>query len=229
MKAPSILTKAFSVSSICLLGIALACTDHETPEIPNLPESECMLATNAAITRAYPCEFKIEKLTFYDKNGAVIGDVTPTSSEIILTRSAAKEDSNPLAVAVDQIGLLTYDVKATIRRIATPSFPVVAGYQLRYTNHVSGVLALTTPGESFQVGSSVPLAIPVGGTAEHSFELSYLYQIVNTGSGLKPTAFRGLTAFLIYNDATAAELDGHPSAIGNVAEAYVKIVTKSGV
>ena len=229
MKAFPNISKVFSLSSICLVGIVLACTDHEIPEIPNLPESECMLATNASMPRPYPCEFKIEKLTFYDKNGMVIGEVTPTSSEITLPRSAAKEDTNPLATAVDQVGSLKYDVKATIKRIATPSFPVVAGYQLRYTQHVSGVLALTTPGESFQVGSSVPLNIPVGGTAEQTFELSYLYQIVDTGSGLKPTAFRGLTAFLIYNDATAEELDGHPSAIGNVAEAYVKIVTKSAI
>ena len=228
MKGNSTISKAFSVTTICLLGMVLSCTDHEIPEVPNFPESECMLATNATVPRTYPCEFKIEKLTFYDKTGAVIGDVTPTSSEITLTRSAAKSDNNPTATALDAIGLLTFDVKATIKRIATPSLPVVAGYQLRYSSHVSGILALTTPGESYQVGPSVPLDIPVGGTAEHSFELSYLYQIANTSGGLKPVAFRGLTAFLIYNDATSAALDGHPSAIGNVAEAYVRIVTKSG-
>ncbi|NIJ52730.1 hypothetical protein [Dyadobacter arcticus] len=228
MKKYSTIGKAFSVTTICLLGIVLSCTDHEIPEVPNFPESECMLATSVTTPRTYPCEFKIEKLTFYDKNGAVIGDVTPTSSEITLTRSAAKDDSNPSAVALNEVGILAYDVKATIRRIATPSFPVVLGYQLRYTTHPSGVLALTTPGESYQVGASVPLAIPVGGTAEQTFELSYLYQIANTMSGLKPVTFRGLTAFLIYNDATSEVLDGHPSAIGNVAETYVKIVTKSG-
>ncbi|MCF2489325.1 hypothetical protein [Dyadobacter sp. CY347] len=228
MKAKSTIGKAISIGTVCVFGIVLSCTDHEIPEIPNFPESECMLATNAAVSRAYPCEFKIEKLTFYDKDGAVIGEVTPITSEITLPRSAAKEDSNPSATAVNQVGLLTYDVTATVKRIATPSFPVVAGYQLRYTRHTSGVLALTTPGESYQTGTSVPLAIPLGGTAEQPFELSYLYRLDDSGSGIKPVTFNGLTAFLIYNDATAEELDGHPSAIGNVAEAYIKIITKSG-
>lgn len=227
MKTNSTIRKAISMGTICVFGLVLACTDHELPEIPNMPESECMLATNMTVPRAYPCEFKIEKLTFYAKDGTVLGEVTPAASEIILPRSAAKEDSNPSAVAVDQIGSLKYDVKATIRRIATPSFPVVAGYQLRYTQHTSGVLALTTPGESYQIGMSVPLTVPVGGTIEQPFELSYLYRLNNSGSGIKPVTFSGLTAFLIYNDATAEELDGRPSAIGNVAEAYVKIVTKS--
>ncbi|WP_026629023.1 hypothetical protein [Dyadobacter alkalitolerans] len=228
MKTNSTIRKAISMGTICVFGLVLACTDHEIPEIPNMPESECMLATNMTTPRAYPCEFKIEKLTFYAKDGAVLGEVTPAASEIILPRSAAKDDSNPSAVAVDQVGLLKYDVKATIRRIATPSFPVVAGYQLRYTQHPSGVLALTTPGESYQIGMSVPLTVPVGGTIEQPFELSYLYRLADSGSGIKPVTFRGLTAFLIYNDATSEELDGHPSAIGNVAEAYVKIVTQSG-
>jgi hypothetical protein len=227
MKKLSIIVRPVFYLLFCLLSIVLSCTDHEVPQIPNDPESECM-QLNGTTPRAHPCEFKIEKLTFYDKDGNVIGEVTPTSSEITLTRSDAKTDSNPSASAVDDVGSLTYDVKATIKRIANPSFPVIAGYQLRYSNHPSGLFALTTPGESFQIGSSVMLPMAIGASTEMSFELSYLYQIANTMAGLKPVTFRGLTAFLIYNDATAEELDMHPSLIGNVAEAYVKIVTKSG-
>lgn len=227
MKYATIILRPVFYALFCLFSLVLSCTDHEVPETPNDPESECMLL-NGTTPRQYACEFKIEKLTFYNKDGGVIGDVTPTSSEITLKRSDAKSDSNPSASAVDDVGSLTYDVKVTIKRIANPSFPVIAGYQLRYSTHPSGVMALTTPGESYQYGSSVMLPMAIGASMELPLELSYLYHISNTMSGLKPTTFRGLTAFLIYNDATAADLDMHPSLIGNVAEAYVKIVTKSG-
>ncbi len=206
-----------------LFVAALSCTDHEVPELPNDPESACSKINGSP--RAYPCEFKIEKLTFYAKDNSVIGEVTPTSPNIILYRSRAKMDSNPSASTVGQIGVLTFDVKATVKRLAGPSFPVMAGYELVYSNHVSGVSALTTPGESAVIGSPLAIPIPVGATTEISLELPARYQIQNVMGEIRPTAFLSLTAFLIYNDVTSEELDDHPSFIGDVAEAHIDITT----
>ncbi|MCE7064559.1 hypothetical protein [Dyadobacter sp. CY326] len=224
MKNLQTIGKSLSYFVFCILGIALSCTDHETPEIPNDPESACTFRNG--LPRTYPCEFKIEKLTFYKKDGSVAGEIWAGANEITLKRSEAKADNNPGATAVDAVGQLTFDVKATIKRIAAPSFPVSAGYQMRYTTHPSGLAALTTPGESYQTGSSVPLTMAIGSTAEVNFELSFLYQLANTPGGIKPIISRDLKAFLIYNDVTSANLDKHPSYIGDVAEASLPIVNK---
>ena len=225
MKSTSIGIKLLLVFTYCCLGIALSCTDHV---IPNDPKSACMKLFGGG-PREYPCEFEIVKLTFYAKDHSVLGEVTPDSPNILLSRSKAKTDSKEGVNTLPLVGNLTYDVKATIRRIASPSFPVVTGYQLRSTIHVSGPAALTTPGESSQVGDPVMLNMPIGGTEEVSFELSCLYELYDSGSGIMPRVFRGLTAFLIYNDVTSVELDNNPSAIGNVAETYVRITNTVGL
>ncbi|MCF2505690.1 hypothetical protein L0663_20010 [Dyadobacter sp. CY107] len=222
MKQLFINGRLFSFFIYFILCLALSCTDHEVPEIPNSPESACT-KLNGVTPREYPCEFKIEKLTFYAKDNSVIGEVTPGSPNIALPRSAAKTDSDPSANAVGDIGLITFDVKATVTRIANPSFPVSAGYQLRYTWHSSGPMALTTPGETTVMGSPIPLAIPVGASTELSFELSTMYELQNGMTGITPIIFRRLTAFFIYNDVTSAELDMHPSPAGDVAETYIRI------
>ncbi|MCF0074102.1 hypothetical protein LZD49_26705 [Dyadobacter sp. CY261] len=226
MRSNTIYVRTLFALIYSLLAVALSCTDHEVPGIPNDPESACLKINGSP--RLYPCEFKIEKLTFYAKDNSVLGEVTPGSPAIALSRSKAKMDSNPGASTAGQIGSLIFDVKATVKRLASPSFPVSAGYLLVYSSHVSGPLALTTPGESAVTGSPVAISIPVGATTEITFELPSRYELYNTMSGVKPKAFLGLTAFLIYNDATSAALDEHPSLIGDVAESYIRITTTVG-
>lgn len=206
-----------------LLALALSCTDHTVPELPDDPKSACVKVNG--MPRTYPCEFEIQKLTFYGKDNSIIGEVTAGSPTITLVRSKAKMDSNPGASTLGQVGVLTFDVKATVKRLANPSFPVSAGYLLVYSSHPSGILALTTPGESAVTGSPVAISVPVGASTEIPFELSSRYQMQDVMGSVKPRSFLGLTAFLLYNDVTSASLDGHPSFIADVAESSLKITT----
>lgn len=98
-------------------------------------------------------------------------------SAISLISCKAKMDSSPSASMLGQVGVLTFDMKATVKKLTNPSFPVSAGYLLVYSIHPSGRLALVIPRRKRCERSPVAISISVGLTAEIPFELSFRYQV----------------------------------------------------
>lgn len=224
MNYSAITTKSLLFGTYFCLIAALSCTDHDIPQIPDEPASACL--TTAGTPRTYPCEFKIEKLTFYAKDMTVLGEVVTGTPAIALKRSKAKRDSNPSGTTAGSTGAVTYDVKATVRRIANPSFPVSAGYLLSSTTISAGISILHTPGERTFIGSPIALDMPVGSTAEIPFELIYIYGLSDGGGSVNPFLLLGPNTFFLENDVTTFQFNRTIppyNLVGNVVEAYMRI------
>jgi hypothetical protein len=210
----------------CFLVLALSCTDHEIEG--NLPESQCK-ATDGS-DRLYPCEFVIEKITFLAKDGTDLGSVTGSSQTTSLSRFQAKTNSYAGNV-VGQTGSAVFDVKMTLKRIASPSFPVRDGYLIGLTHNTAGKQVLHTPsfagdtyGERSKIGAPIALDMAIGESRDVVFETSVPYSIVDAGSaGIVPNALFTSTSFFVDNDVTTLMFnrDVDPYRyVGSVVEAY---------
>ncbi len=224
MKISPLFTKLHLLVFYVLLALGLSCVDHDLPP-SDLPESAC-LTTNGS-PRTYPCEFLIEKLSFLARDGFVLAEVTQGSPNAILSRSSAKSDSNPGAVAVGSRGGLLYDVRATIKRVARPAFPTTVGYLLSATTNSSREGILHTPGERYSIGTPVPLDMPIGESRTLTFELSYLYELANVAGVVRPTPFGPSTnTFFIENDNTTLQFNRSMppyTFVGSVVEDFIRI------
>jgi len=224
MNYSAIILRSLVVCTYFCLIAALSCTDHDIPDTPDDPSSACL--TTAGTPRTYPCEFRIDKLTFYAKDMSVLGEVVPGTPVIALKRSKAKTDSNPLAMTAGSSGAVAYDVKATVTRIASPSFPVSAGYLLSSTTISAGPMILHTPGERTFIGSPVSIAIPVGTTTEVPFQFTFIYGLSDSGGGVVPFLINGPNTFFLENDVTTLQFNRSIppyTYVANVVETYIRL------
>jgi hypothetical protein len=213
-----------------VLMLALSCTDHEVPT-GNLPESKCK--TVDGTDRMYPCEFSIEKITFLGVGGTVVGTVTGSEQVLLLPRSMAKGDSYSGNVA-GQMGIATFGVRMTLKRIASPSFPVDEGYLIGLTHNTSGKRILHTSvgggtyGERDQIGSPVALNMAISESMDVDFEMVFPYQLTDSGSGIVPITVFSSTSFFVDNDVTTLKFPRTTvpyNYVGSVTEAfYEKLV-----
>ena len=219
----SLVSRSFLYSFLILI---LSCTDHEIQG--NLPESGCKAVDGSA--RQYPCEFIIEKITFLAKDGSDLGIFTASEQTKALSRFQAKSNTYTGNVA-GQIGIATFDIRVTLKRVANPSFPVNKGYLLGYTHNTSGKNILHTPkfagdtyGERDQVGSPVTLDMPIGESRDLLFDMIFPYTMTDFGSGvIRPVPLFPLTSIFIDNDVTTLKFDRNVypyTRVGSVAEAY---------
>jgi hypothetical protein len=125
------------------------------------------------------------------------------------------------------IGAVNYDVRAMVRRVANPSFPVTAGYLLSATTNGSRELILHTPGERYFIGSPILLDIPIGSTRDVMFTQQYRFRITTVGGVVRPVLDGAATnIFFLENDNTTLQFDRTRSPyrfVGSVVEAYIKI------
>ena len=225
MKSSRLLTKISLPVFYGILVISLSCIKDHDLSLGNLPESEC-LATDGS-PRAYPCEFVIEKLIFLGKDGAVVAEATKSSVSVGLSRTNAKSDSNPGASAVGDVGTARYDVKMVLKRVASPSFPVTAGYVVSASSNSARQYILHTPGERFNIGSPVALNMPIGETREVTFEINVPYTFANVGGTVRPTdpGFN-IKIFFIENDNTTLQFNRSAIPyfyVGSVVEDYIRL------
>ncbi|CAG5067335.1 hypothetical protein DYBT9623_00055 [Dyadobacter sp. CECT 9623] len=210
-----------------LLVMALSCTDHEVP-VENLPESKCK-ATDGS-DRLYPCEFVIEKITLLGAGGTELGSVTGSMQSAVVSRFAAKANSNN-GYVVGSPGYATFDFRITLKRVATPSFPVNAGYLIGFTHNSAGKAILHTPafagdtyGERTKLGAPVALDMAVGETRDVIVELGIPYTLVNAGpSGVVPEMLFSYTSFFVDNDVTTLKFNRLTIPyfyVGSVTEAF---------
>lgn len=169
----------------CLAVFLTACTDHPPVTV------SCKLSDGT--NRPYPCEFRIEKLVFLGKDGSTLGEVTSASPTIALDVTKAKS----IIAGPGGNSVATYDVKAVVRRLNAPSFPVVKGYILSY-GFSMGTLQ-SDPRTVVTDTQTFPMA--VGATHEALFELGFRY---STGGG-KPAFESGPRTFFIENDVTTTK------------------------
>ncbi|WP_020605442.1 hypothetical protein [Spirosoma spitsbergense] len=220
MKSLQLNTKWPLVIAYGLLVGVFSCEDHRLPV--DLPESACLAVDGSP--RTYPCEFVIDKLTFLAKDGTTVAEVTPTSPVAILSREKAKSEILPGSSGV---GAVTYDVRATIRRVANPSFPVTAGYLLSATTNTARERILHTPGERYFIGSPIRLDMLIGNTSDVTFELQYLYRLTTVGGVLRPVLDGPATnIFFVENDNTTFQFNRTINPyrfVGSVVESYIKI------
>lgn len=227
MKIPRYLTRISLSVFYGAIVFTLSCIkDHDLPPTGNLPESECL--TTSGTSRLYPCEFRIEKLTFLGKAGAVVGEATKSTEFVGLSRTNAKSDSNPGASAVGDRGATRYDVKMRLKRVASPSFPVIAGYVISASSNSARQSILHTPGERFNIGPPVALDMPIGETREVTFEISVLYELVNVGGVIRPTdPGPNIKIFFVENDNTTLQFDRSGATpyfyVGSVVEDYIRL------
>ncbi len=211
---------------IVVLALFFSCEDHRIPV--DLPESAC-LATDGS-PRTYPCEFVIDRLTFLAADGTTVAEVTPTSPVAILSRARAVSEIPPNSLG---IGAVNYDVRATFRRVANPSFPVTAGYLLSATTNGSRELILHTPGERYFIGSPIPLDMPIGSTRDVMFTQQYRFRLTTVGGVVRPVLDGAATnIFFLENDNTTLRFDRTRSPyrfVGSVVEAYIKIDVSVGL
>lgn len=205
---------------IGVLTLFFSCEDHRLPV--DLPESACVTVDGGP--RTYPCEFVIDRLTFLAADGSTVAEVTPTSPAAVLSRARAGSEVPP---GPSGVGALTYDVRATFRRVANPSFPTTAGYLLSATTNGSRERILHTPGERYFIGSPIPLDMPIGSTRDITFNLTYLFRL-NTIGGVTRPALDGpaTNIFFVENDNTTFRFDRTRDPyryVGSVVEAYIKI------
>lgn len=217
-----------SVSLTVVYGVlmfALSCTDHEVPS-DNLPESKC--ETVDGTDRMYPCEFLIEKITFLGAGGTSVGTVTGSEQALSLPRSSAKADTYT-GNAAGKMGVATFGVKMTLKRIASPSFPVNEGYLIGLTHNTSGKRILHTSvgggtyGERDRIGSPVALNMPIGESMDVDFEMIFPYQLTSTGSGVAPITVFSSTSFFVDNDVTTLKFPRTTvpyNYVGSVTEAF---------
>ncbi|MCF0049025.1 hypothetical protein MUK70_04105 [Dyadobacter chenwenxiniae] len=208
-----------------VLAIAVSCSDHEVP-VGNLPESKCKNVDGS--DRMYPCEFSIEKITFQGEGGAVAGTVTGSNQVLALPRSLAKTDSYT-GSEEGKIGIAKFGVKITLKRIASPSFPVNEGYLIGFTHNTSGAKILHTStgggtyGEREKMGPPVALNMAIGENMDVEYEMTFPYRLEKSGSEVVPITQFSSTSFFVDNDVTTLKL---PRAtvpynyVGSVTEAY---------
>lgn len=224
MKHAPLFTRIPLLFFYVLLALGLSCVDHDMPPA-DLPESACL--TTSGTPRTYPCEFIIEKLSFLSKDGSVLAEVTQGSPNAVLSRSGAKSDSNPGAVAIGSTGSMVFDVRATVKRVARPSFPTTVGYLLSATTNSARERILHTPGERYSIGAPVALDMPVGDSRNLTFELMYLYQLANVGGVVRPTPFGPSTNMVfIENDNTTLQFNRSMppyTFVGSVVEDFIRI------
>lgn len=208
-----------------VLLIALSCADHEVPS-GNLPESKCK--TVDGTDRMYPCEFSIEKITFLGAGGESVGTVTGSEQVLLLPRSMAKGDSYA-GNAAGQMGIATFGVRMTLKRIASPSFPVDEGYLIGLTHNTSGKRILHTSvgggtyGERDQIGSPIALNMAIGESRDVDFEMIFPYQLTSSGSGVVTITVFSSTSFFVDNDVTTLKFPRTTvpyNYVGSVTEAF---------
>ena len=220
MKSNQLVTRWPLLVAYGLLVLVFSCNDHRIPV--DLPESACLDVEGSP--RIYPCEFIIDKLTFLARDGTTVAEVTPTSPGAALSRAKAKSEIPPNSSGV---GAVTYDVRATIRRVANPSFPVTAGYLLSATTNGSRERIIHTPGERYFIGSPVRLDMSIGNTSDVTFQLQYLFRVSTIGGVSRPVLESPSTnIFFVENDNTTLRFDRTRGAyryVGSVVEAYIKI------
>ncbi len=129
----------------------------------------CQLSTNPITYRPLPCEFEPVSLRIYDKNGAVLATVLPTSNTPL---------NLPSDQAIKVLGLdYYYKAEWIVRRINQPNYPPQAGYLVTFgiTTSDSGKEAdtngkplaqLSLPGPNGTV-YTIPLEIRRGPAAMH--------------------------------------------------------------
>lgn len=176
------------MSAALMSLVIVACTDHITP--PDPQPVGCKLRNG--MDRPYPCEFTIEKLIFLGNDGSTLGEVTSTSANVSLpVAKARKNSSNSMG------GLATFDVKAVVRRLNAPSFPVSTGYILSYA-----FVTFPLQSDSRPVLTTMqPFPMAVGATQEATFELGFVYSL----SGGIPGFEYGPRTFFIENDVTTTK------------------------
>jgi hypothetical protein len=197
------------MSLACVGLFLITCTDH--PPITTPETVSCKLHNGT--DRPYPCEFRIEKLIFLGNDGSTLGEATPTTPNVALNVSKAKT----IGPIVSGNAFVTFDVKAVVRRLNAPSFPVSKGYILSYT-------FVESPLQSDPrtvVTATQPFDMAVGATQEATFELGFLYSGI--GGGI-PTFQSGPRMFFIENDVTTTKF---PVVVGitlaDKAEASIRI------
>lgn len=221
-------TKGCHLLLLSLFVLALSCTDHELPETPdNLPESKCKAVDGS--DRLYPCEFIIEKITFLSKAGIDLASITADAQSISVSRFLAKTNTYD---AANQKGIATFDIRLTIKRVATPSFPVNAGYLIGSTHNTSGKRILHTPsfpgdtyGERTKFGDPVALDMPIGESRDVVVQLSFPYNMENVGGVIKPATVIPSTSFFVDNDVTTLKFNRTMTPynqVGSVVEAYIE-------
>ncbi|MCF2518293.1 hypothetical protein [Dyadobacter sp. CY351] len=220
-----------SITSFCLalaygvLALAVSCTDHDVPA-SNLPESKCKDVNGG--DRMYPCEFSIEKITFLGAGGAVAGTVTGSNQVLALPRSLAKTNTYT-GDEEGKIGVATFDVQITLKRIASPSFPVNEGYLIGLTHNTSGARILHTSidggtyGEREKMGPPVALNMIIGEYMDLEYEMVFPYRLEKSGSAIVPVTVFSSTSFFIDNDVTTLKLPRTTvpyNYVGSVTEAF---------
>jgi len=212
----------------CILVVVLSCTDHEIPETPdNLPESKCKAVDGS--DRLYPCEFIIEKITFLSKANVDLASVTADAQTISVSRFLAKSNTYDTPT---QSGVATFDIRLTIKRVASPSFPVNAGYLIGYTHNTSGKRILHTPsfagdtyGERTKFGDPVALDMPIGERRDVVVQMVFPYRMENLGGTIKPVTIIPSTSFFVDNDVTTLKFNRTMTPynqVGSVVEAYIE-------
>ncbi|MCF2488049.1 hypothetical protein [Dyadobacter sp. CY347] len=208
-----------------ILALAISCTDHDVP-VSNLPQSKCKNVDGS--DRMYPCEFSIEKITFLGAGGAVVGTVTGSNQTLALPRSLAKTD-NYTGNEEGKIGTATFGVRITLKRIASPSFPVNEGYLIGITHNTSGARILHTSidggtyGERDKMGPPVALNMAIDETMDVEYEMGFPYRLGMAGSEIVPNVQFPSTSFFIDNDVTTLKFPRTTSpynSVGSVTEAF---------
>ena len=194
------------------LAFALSCTDHQIET--NLPESKCKTVDGQ--DRTYPCEFIIEKITFLDKQGGDLASFTGSGETKFFSTAKAKSNVN---VSANNY-VVTFQARMTLKRVATPSFPVNKGYIFSYTHNASGKRIIHSPGERSNIGDPISLDMPVGESRDLFFDAAVAYELEN-GQPI-PKLGTSLFSFFIDNDVTTNKFDktGQYGAVGSVVEAY---------
>jgi hypothetical protein len=208
-----------------VLALAVSCSDHDVPA-SNLPESKCKNVDGS--DRMYPCEFSIEKITFLGAGGAEAGTVTGSNQALALPRSLAKTDTY-MGNEQGKIGVATFGVKITLKRIASPSFPVNEGYLIGFTHNTSGAKILHTSidggtyGERDKFGPPVALNMAIGENMDVEYEMVFPYRLENAGSAVVPVTVFSSTSFFVDNDVTTLKLPRTTvpyNYVGSVTEAF---------
>jgi len=219
------ITSFFLSLAYGVLALAVSCTDHDVPA-GNLPESKCKDVNGG--DRLYPCEFSIEKITFLGADGAAAGTVTGSNQVLALPRSIAKAD-NYTGNEEGKIGVATFDVKITLKRIASPSFPVNEGYLIGYTHNTSGGKILHTStgggtyGERDKFGPPVALNMAIGENMDVTYEMFFPYRMEKAGSAVVPVTVFASSSFFVDNDVTTLKLPRTTvpyNYVGSVTEAF---------
>ncbi len=231
MKLKAKIIRGSQVMVLLFFIVALSCTDHIIDN--NLPESNCKVSDGSE--RLYPCEFIIEKIAILDKDGGEISAVTGSTQALLLSRFRAKTNSNSGSVA-GETGFAVFDIKMTLKRVATPSFPVREGYLIGYTNNSSGGRILHTPsfpgdtyGERTKIGMPITtLDMNIGETREITFERTFPYRLESVGGSVRPISIHNLISFFVDNDVTTLRFDrttGPYRFVSGVTETYFEKLT----